>query len=156
MHGYNGHMPNTGRAPTQMSDTTTDGVRIGAAAIYLPEVSEPKVGRYMFGYNIVILNQGEQPVQLLSRYWKIIDADGEVEEVNGEGVIGQTPIILPKQAFKYQSFCPLPTTWGTMEGKYNMRWEDGTEFDAVIGRFLLRPPHEPAAEIPVADPDVHM
>src|SRR5689334_23292186 len=102
-------MTNQTRIPTQMSDTTTHGVRVGAAAIYLPEVSDPKIGRYMFGYNIVILNQGDQAVQLLTRYWKIIDGDGEVEEVNGEGVIGQTPTIQPKQAFKYQSYCPLPT-----------------------------------------------
>ena len=149
-------MPNQARIPTQMSDTTTNNVRVGAAAIYLPEVSDPKIGNYVFGYNIVILNQGDQPVQLLTRYWKIIDADGEIEEVNGEGVIGQTPTIQPKQAFKYQSYCPLSTTWGTMEGKYTMRLESGEEFEAVIGRFLLKPPTAPVQETQTANPDVHM
>jgi len=151
-------MAHPSRIPTQMSDTTTHEVRVGAAAIFLPEVSDPKLGRYMFGYNIVILNQGDQPVQLLTRYWKIIDADGEVEEVQGEGVIGQTPVILPKQAFKYQSYCPLPTTWGTMEGKYTMRRENGEEFDAMVGRFLLKPSTPAPAETVVQatpDPDVH-
>ena len=124
-------------ATPEMSDTVTEGVRVGAAAFFLPDQSEPEAHKYLFGYTIVIANQGDSPVQLLSRHWVIIDADGRREEVQGPGVIGQTPRLEPGQAFKYQSFCPLRTRWGTMEGTYQMRRDDGQTFDARIGRFYL-------------------
>lgn len=124
----------------EMSDTTTEGVRVGAAAFYLPNESDPDERRYVFGYNIVIANLGEQPAQLLTRHWVIIDAHGRRDDVRGDGVVGQTPRLEPGQAFKYQSFCPLKTPWGTMEGTYQMRRDDGTTFDAHIGRFYLRAP----------------
>src|SRR3989442_1450029 len=110
------------RMPTpEMSDTTTQGVRVGAAAFFLPDQSDPAENKYLFGYTIVIANQGDSPVQLVSRHWVIIDGNGEHEEVRGPGVVGETPRLEPGQAFKYQSFCPLPTPWGTMEGTYRMR-----------------------------------
>jgi ApaG protein len=121
-----------------LSDVTTDGVRVGATAFYLPEQSDPAERRYVFGYTIVISNQGDAPAQLLSRHWVIIDANGQREEVNGPGVVGKTPRLEPGQAFKYQSFCPLKTPWGTMEGEYQMRRDNGETFDARIDRFYLR------------------
>ena len=123
-----------------MSDTTTQGVRVGAAAYYLPDQSEPEEHKYLFGYNIVVSNEGDAPAQLVSRHWVIIDASGHREEVRGPGVVGQTPRLEPGQAFKYQSFCPLRTPWGTMEGTYKMRRDDGEMFDAQIGRFFLSVP----------------
>ena len=121
----------------EMSDTTTEGVRVGAAAFFLPEQSEPDEHKFLFGYTIVIANEGSAPAQLISRHWVIIDAEGHREEVQGPGVIGQTPRLEPGQAFKYQSFCPLRTAWGTMEGSYTMRRDNGETFDAKIGRFYL-------------------
>ena len=127
-------------ATPEMSDTETDGVRVGATAYYLPDESDPTDRKYLFGYTIVIANHGDVPVQLLSRHWVIIDGAGRREEVKGPGVVGQTPRLEPGEAFKYQSFCPLHTPWGTMEGTYRMRRDDGSTFDANIGRFYLRMP----------------
>ena len=129
-------------ATPEMSDTSTQGVRVGASATYLPEQSEPDQRRYVFGYTIVVCNDGEKPVQLMSRHWVIIDAYGRREDVSGPGVVGQTPRLEPGQAFKYQSFCPLRTVWGTMEGEYQMRYDDAQTFDAQIARFFLTVPKD--------------
>jgi ApaG protein len=121
-----------------LSDATTQGIRIGATAYFLPEESDETDRKFVFGYTIVIANEGDSAAQLLSREWIIIDANGQREEVRGPGVVGQTPRLDPGQAFKYQSFCPLRTRWGTMEGTYRMRRDNGEEFDAKIDRFYLR------------------
>ena len=76
--------------------------------------------------------------QLLTRHWIIIDAEGNQEEVRGPGVVGQTPTLAPGEGFKYTSYCPLPTPWGTMEGSYRMQRPSGEVFDAKIARFYLR------------------
>ncbi|HZL35797.1 MAG TPA: Co2+/Mg2+ efflux protein ApaG [Tepidisphaeraceae bacterium] len=125
-----------------MSDTTTHGIRVGAAGQYLPEHSDPGQPQYLYGYTIVVSNVGDRPAQLMSRHWIIIDAHGRREDVRGPGVIGQTPRLEPGQAFKYQSFCPLRTSWGTMEGQYQMQYDDGKSFEVPIGRFYLRVPAE--------------
>ncbi len=83
-----------------------------------------------------------KPVQLVSRHWIIIDAYGRREDVSGPGVVGQTPRLEPGKAFKYQSFCPLRTVWGTMEGEYQMRYDDGETFDVQIARFYLKVPKD--------------
>ena len=124
-------------ATPQMSDATTHGVRIGASAFYLRDESTPADREYLFGYNVVIANTGDEPVQLVSRHWVIIDSAGRREEVRGPGVVGQTPRLQPGEAFKYSSFARLKTAWGTMEGEYQMRRDDGSEFDALIDRFYL-------------------
>lgn len=127
----------------KMSDETTEGIRVGAAAFYIAEQSEPDNHQFVFGYNIVIANTGDKPAKLLSRHWIIIDGHGRREEVRGRGVVGQTPRLEPGQAFKYQSMCPLRTPWGTMEGAYTMQRDDGGTFEAAIGRFYLaRPENE--------------
>jgi len=122
----------------EFSDTTTEGVRVGATGYYLPEESDAEARKFVFGYTIVIANQGDAPVQLLTRHWVIIDGHGRREDVEGEGVVGQQPRLEPGQAFKYQSFCPLKTPWGTMEGTYEMKRDDGTTFDVKVARFYLR------------------
>jgi len=127
-------------ATPEMSDVTTEGVRVGATAYFLPEESDPTDRKYLFGYTIVIKNDSSKPVQLVSRHWLIIDGNGNHDDVRGPGVVGQTPRLAPGQAFKYQSFCPLKTPWGTMEGEYEMRRDDGTTFEAKIGRFFLTAP----------------
>ena len=78
---------------TLLSDTTTHGIRVGAAAFYLPQPSEPDAGKHVYGYRIVILNNSDQTVQLISRHWDIIDADGELKDVDGEGVVGEQPVL---------------------------------------------------------------
>ena len=120
-----------------LSDTTTHGIRVGATAFYLPEESQPGEGRYVFGYRIVIVNESDTTATLRTRYWKIIDAAGAVEEVNGEGVVGQQPRLGPGEGFKYTSYCPLHTPWGTMEGFYRFERDGGEPFEVRIGRFYL-------------------
>ena len=127
-------------ATPEMSDVTTAGVRVGATGYFLPDESDPDERKYLFGYTIVIKNDSPEPVQLVSRYWLIIDGSGRQDEVRGPGVVGQTPRLEPGQAYKYQSFCPLKTPWGTMEGEYEMRRDDGETFKVKIGRFYLTSP----------------
>lgn len=120
-----------------LSDTTTEGIRVGATAFFLPHESDAEERRYVFGYRIVIANEGTRTATLRTRHWVIIDADGNVEEVKGGGVVGEYPRLAPGQAFKYTSYCPLKTPWGTMEGTYQFEREDGEIFDVKIGRFYL-------------------
>jgi ApaG protein len=119
------------------SNTVTEGVRVIVTPFYMPVESAPEHNKFIFGYRIVIRNEGEATVQLLSRHWIIIDADGEKHEVKGEGVVGHTPVLESGQEFQYTSHVPLETAWGTMEGAYQMIREDGWMFDAVVGRFYL-------------------
>jgi ApaG protein len=136
----------------EMSDTTTEGLRVGATAFYLPEESNPDEGKFRFGYRILIVNEGTEPAQLVSRHWIIVDAEGHREDVRGPGVVGQTPLLKPGEGFKYTSYCPLETPWGTMEGTYQMVRPDGRKFEAKIGRFYL---HVPAkTQAPRAQPQL--
>ncbi len=123
-----------------VSDTLTHGIRIGASAVFSAGDSNPAEHSYIFRYTIVITNEADAPAQLISRHWIIIDANGHREEVRGPGVIGQTPRLEPGAAFKYQSFCSLKTPWGTMEGTYEMKRDDGESFTVNIKRFYLRMP----------------
>lgn len=113
-------------------------------SLYLPGQSNPAEDQYLFGYQVKIANVGESPVQLLSRHWIIFDAEGRREDVQGDGVVGNQPLLKPGEAFVYDSGCPLPTDWGSMQGYYVMQREDGTTFNADIGRFYLvmSPPKE--------------
>lgn len=120
-----------------LSDTTTHGIRVGAAAFYLPRASKPDDGLYRFGYRIVIVNSSDQTVQLIDRHWDIIDGEGEMHTVDGEGVVGEQPVLAPGEAFKYESFAELPTPWGTMEGYYGVADETGEMLRVDIGRFYL-------------------
>ncbi len=112
-------------------------VRVDAAAYYLPDESDVDNQEYFFGYRITIHNDGDAPVQLLSRHWDIIDAEGNHRVVDGPGVVGEQPVLKPGKVFSYTSFARLETTWGTMEGAYRMRQDGGDEFDVAVGRFYL-------------------
>ncbi len=115
----------------------TRGLRVEAAAQYLPSESDPERGRFIFIYRIRITNEGHRNVQLKSRAWLIIDAKSKREEVRGEGVVGKQPRIAPGETFEYTSYCPLRTDWGTMEGHFDFAFEDGEEFFAEVGRFYM-------------------
>ncbi|HUK12971.1 MAG TPA: Co2+/Mg2+ efflux protein ApaG [Thermoanaerobaculaceae bacterium] len=123
-----------------MSDTTTRGIRVQVQPSYIAERSSPAEGSYFFAYRIRISNRGDQTVQLLRRHWIITDGHGRVEEVEGPGVVGETPVLAPGASFEYTSFCPLPTPFGTMQGTYRMKSAAGDEFDAEIGQFSLVAP----------------
>ena len=117
--------------------TTTEGVTVRVSVSFLPEQSELAKGRWFWAYHIRIENDGAAPVRLLTRHWLITDNDGQRYEVQGEGVVGEQPIIAPGESFDYVSGCPLETHKGEMEGSYLMQRADGSTFDADIPRFEL-------------------
>src|SRR5688572_650438 len=123
-----------------MSVALTNGVRIIVRSKYLPEQSMPAQGRYVFAYTVRISNEGRDTVQLRTRHWIITDGTGRVQEVRGEGVVGEQPTLRPNQSFEYTSGSILKTPWGTMHGSYQMYREDGSMFDAEIAPFLLSTP----------------
>ena len=110
---------------------------IDVATRYLDEQSEPEQDRYVFAYTIHIRNNGSVPARLLGRHWVITDANGHVQEVNGEGVVGEQPWLRPGEDFSYTSGAVLETHLGTMQGSYEMLADDGTRFDAPIPQFTL-------------------
>lgn len=122
------------------SNITTHGVRVHAAAHFLADESDPDTPFFLFMYRIVISNEGQQTVKLLSRHWIIRDAYNEREDVQGAGVVGDYPILAPGESYEYTSTCPLRTRWGTMEGSYQFEVCDtGESLDVAIGRFFLVP-----------------
>ena len=123
------------------SDTTTDGIRIQVKSLYLADRSSPREGQFYFAYTIRISNVGVETAQLLTRHWIITDAEGEVQEVRGEGVVGKQPVLEPGMHFEYTSYCPLKTNVGTMHGSYTMARSDGQLFDATIAPFTLAVPN---------------
>ncbi|MBI2391434.1 MAG: Co2+/Mg2+ efflux protein ApaG [Deltaproteobacteria bacterium] len=123
-----------------MSSAITDGIRVSVECFYVPEQSAPRAQRYVFAYTVRITNEGPLTAQLRTRHWVITDADGHVDEVRGEGVVGAQPTLRPGQHFEYTSGCVLRTARGTMRGTYRMHREDGHVFDAEIATFLLQLP----------------
>lgn len=119
------------------STTTTNGIEVSAAAQYLEERSRPEQKRWLYAYRIQIRNVGDEPMKLLSRHWIITDGNGEVREVRGEGVVGETPRLAPGEAHEYRSMCDLPTAWGTMEGSYDFVTDGGESREVQVGRFFL-------------------
>ena len=129
------------RAPNASgSEAVTNGVRVRVQARYAAEHSQPQLNRWFFLYTVEIENQGDETVQLVSRHWIIADATEKVEEVRGEGVVGEQPVLEPGDAFEYTSGCPLGTPFGSMRGSYQMVTESGGRFDAEIARFELAEP----------------
>jgi len=122
------------------SETVTQGLRVRVQARYSAEHSQPGANQWFFLYTIRISNEGSETCQLVSRYWIIRDATGRIEEVKGEGVVGEQPVLEPGESFEYTSGCPLTTPFGSMEGSYQMVTESGGHFDAEIARFDLREP----------------
>jgi ApaG protein len=115
-------------------------IRIEVETAYLDHQSDPDEGRYAFAYSITIHNDGPVAARLLSRHWIITDADGGVQEVRGEGVVGEQPLIRPGQGFRYSSGAVLPTPVGSMRGAYLMVEESGRRFEAPIAAFTLARP----------------
>jgi ApaG protein len=119
---------------------TKTSIQITVETLYLPDQSEPAGERYVFAYTITIRNTGSLPTRLVNRHWIITDANGKVQEVQGEGVVGEQPHILPGQQHRYSSGAVIETPVGTMEGSYGMRADDGAQFRAEIPRFRLAVP----------------
>ncbi len=123
--------------PKSGSTTTTNGIQVTVTPSYLEAESNPQANFFLFAYAVTITNVGEIPLQLRSRHWVIIDANGKREEVKGPGVVGEQPLLKPTESFTYNSFCPLSTHWGTMEGTYFLTDEAESIIEAKIGRFFL-------------------
>lgn len=123
-----------------MSEATTRGIRVEVESIYVEERSAPSQSYYFFAYHVTIANVGTETAQLISRVWVITDGNGNVERVEGPGVVGEQPRLEPGDSFEYTSFCPLTTPFGTMEGTYQMKTDDGETFDAEIATFTLEVP----------------
>jgi len=118
----------------------TRGVVVRVSVSYLPEQSEPGRGRWFWAYHVRVENEGAQAVQLLTRHWVITDGRGARHVVEGEGVVGEQPMIEPGGSFDYVSGCPLATPTGSMQGSYHMMGEDGSGFDVAIPQFALVAP----------------
>ncbi len=107
---------------------------------YIATQSSPEENRYVFAYTISITNIGLIPVKLLTRHWLITDANGKIQEVNGEGVIGEQPYLKPGETFRYTSGAMIETPVGIMQGKYTMQSDEGDQFKAPIPKFFLAMP----------------
>ena len=123
--------------------TTADAnrIRVDVSTNYVEDQSNPGEGRFVFSYTITIRNEGTKPARLVTRHWLITDANGKVQEVRGDGVVGQQPNLQPGESFEYTSGCVLETPHGTMHGTYQMVRPDGERFDAEIAPFLLAVPN---------------
>lgn len=115
-------------------------IKVDVKTQFLPDQSDPEEKRYVFAYTITIHNNGKLPVQLLTRRWLITDASGRIQEVSGDGVVGEQPTIRPGKYHRYSSFSVLETPVGTMEGSYGMVDKEGEAFDASIPVFRLAVP----------------
>jgi len=118
----------------------TSRIRVSAETSYVPDQSDPGSRRYVFAYTITILNEGSEAAKLMKRHWIITDANGKVQEVRGDGVVGEQPHLAPGQGFRYSSGAILETPVGTMQGSYEMLDDGGTPFDAPIAPFRLAVP----------------
>jgi|SRR5579871_620583 len=123
------------------SETVTRGIRVSVMCEYAPDRSNPAQGQWFFLYTITISNEGTETAQLISRHWIITDGTGRIEEVRGPGVVGKQPILDPGESFTYTSGCPLKTSFGTMQGTYQMATRAGEHFDAIIAPFALSEPY---------------
>ena len=129
-----------GNSDTANGDSRHD-IRVSVETEFLPDQSDAESERWVFAYPISIHNQGAVSARLLTRHWVITDGEERVQEVHGEGVIGEQPHIAPGQTFRYTSGAILETEVGSMRGSYQMIGEDGIHFDAQIPAFTLAVPH---------------
>ena len=123
-----------------MSSGPNPRIRVDVETAYVEDQSDPGDQRFVFAYTITIRNQGSTPARLLTRHWIITDADGKVQEVRGDGVVGEQPYLKPGQGFRYSSGAVLETPVGSMQGSYQMIADDGERFDAPIAPFRLAIP----------------
>ncbi len=115
-------------------------ISVAAESQYLADQSDEPAGRYVFAYTITLRNTGTVAAQLISRHWIITDANNQVQEVRGLGVVGEQPLLAPGESYKYSSGAAIATVVGTMRGTYQMVADDGTRFDAPIPEFTLSIP----------------
>lgn len=125
-----------------MYSTTTHSIVISVEPYYLDDESEPVDHRYVWAYKVTIQNRGSDTVQLKSRYWRITDAQGRTQEVRGQGVVGEQPILAPGESFEYTSGTPLTTSSGIMVGRYYMETVDGRGLEVDIPAFSLDSPDD--------------
>jgi ApaG protein len=123
-----------------MTIATVQPIRVDVQTSYVSDQSDPGNQRYVFSYTITILNEGSEAARLLRRHWLITDANGKVQEVRGDGVVGEQPHLQPGQGFRYSSGAILETPVGTMQGSYQMETDQGERFDAPIAPFRLAMP----------------
>lgn len=124
-----------------METLITNGIKISVQPSYVAEESAPCQQRYIHSYRITIENKSSTTVQLLERHWVIVESNGLLKEVKGQGVVGEQPILNPGDIFEYSSWCPLITDFGKMHGTYTMlRLSDGSTFEVRVPEFLLYPP----------------
>jgi len=133
-------MTNTGEEPG-MSGTKDYKIKVQVETDYIVNQSIPEKDRYVFSYTITITNTGSVAATLLRRHWIITDSNNKVQEVHGDGVIGEQPSLSPGQTYQYTSGAMLDTPVGCMEGNYDMIADDGVEFEAMIPVFRLSTPH---------------
>lgn len=125
-----------------MYERITRGIRVSVKPSYLEKQSDPSDGRYVWAYTVRIDNQSKEAVRLKTRYWRITDAQGLTEEVEGVGVVGEQPVIKPGERYEYTSGAPLGTPSGLMVGTYGMETSSGERFEVDIPAFSLDSPHE--------------
>jgi ApaG protein len=125
-----------------MYTETTNSIQVTVKPTYLDDQSSPTENRYVWAYHVRIENKGQTTVQLRRRYWRITDALGRTQEVRGDGVVGEQPVLRPGEAFEYTSGTPLATPGGIMVGSYSMRTEGGQEMEVAIPAFSLDSPHQ--------------
>lgn len=119
------------------------GITVRVRPFYLEEQSVPHEERYLWAYQVRIENRGAGKVQLMTRHWRIVDGRGQAIEVEGEGVVGEQPVLAPGETFEYASGTPLSQPSGIMSGTYSMQGEDGRQFDVEIPAFPLESPWSP-------------
>jgi len=123
-----------------MNETDLNNIRVDVETRYIEDQSNPEQNYYVFAYTITIRNKGKQSAQLLTRHWVITDSNQKTQEVRGEGVVGEQPMLKPGEQFVYTSGTMLETEIGTMKGSYQMLADDGSHFDAAIDEFVLSTP----------------
>ena len=125
-----------------MFSATTNNIQVSVMPVYIDEKSDPENHMFFWAYRVSIENLGKKTVQLVSRYWHITNAVGQIEEVKGAGVVGEQPILKPGDRFEYTSGCPLNTSSGIMRGCYVMTFEDQSEIEVMIPPFSLDLPDD--------------
>lgn len=122
---------------------TTAAIKVIVEPFYLEEQSEPEANHFVWAYHVRIENNGKKTVRLMTRHWRITDSLGNTQEVQGDGVVGEQPVLTPGESFEYTSGTPLGTPSGIMVGTYQMETESGDRFDVDIPAFSLDSPHQP-------------
>lgn len=123
-----------------MNKSSVHNINVSVDSAFVEGQSNEDQGQFVFAYTVTIHNTGEVPAKLMTRHWIITDSNGKIQEVKGEGVVGEQPYLRPGEAFQYTSGTMLETPVGTMQGSYQMIADDGTEFDAEISPFTLAAP----------------